>query len=315
MSGHFTASAKRLRAEHRWPNPERRAHGQFRLQRRESRPIERLDAERCRSAQPAPALQGRLAGATEPKGPIHAFVLHHRGAAGTRDRRTIRQVRARRRARASAQVTLRREGRGPDERGHRSLFAEFATELCWRAPRPPCGPRGHRGMRSTYRTRPSPRRAPSSERATCWTSTARPQSEDVGVTAGSIVPFCRVQRSRTPSSPLTRPASQAFGESTSAVMWRRTASMSRTLNASYVAPPAADPLVQRPECYATCRLLGASARGSRRRHAEGLPHRSLIRPADTPEMALSPVGGNPTWPATIVATVGSRLPRTGLCDA
>jgi hypothetical protein len=37
VQGHFTAPAKRLRAEHRRPHAERRSHGQFRPQRRKSR--------------------------------------------------------------------------------------------------------------------------------------------------------------------------------------------------------------------------------------------------------------------------------------
>ena len=36
---HFSAPAKRLRAEHRRPRAERRPHGQFRPQRRKSRPL------------------------------------------------------------------------------------------------------------------------------------------------------------------------------------------------------------------------------------------------------------------------------------
>jgi short chain dehydrogenase len=49
--GHFTASAKRLRAEHRRPSAERRPHGQHRPQRRKSRPsIGRRDAGHRRSA-------------------------------------------------------------------------------------------------------------------------------------------------------------------------------------------------------------------------------------------------------------------------
>src|SRR5690348_10076581 len=47
VQGHFTAPAKRLRAEHRRPATERRPDGQFRPQRRKSRPpSEHSNAER-----------------------------------------------------------------------------------------------------------------------------------------------------------------------------------------------------------------------------------------------------------------------------
>ena len=39
LQGHFTASAKQLRAEHRRPHAERRPHEQHRPQRRNSRPL------------------------------------------------------------------------------------------------------------------------------------------------------------------------------------------------------------------------------------------------------------------------------------
>src|SRR3954471_11178431 len=47
--GHFTAPAKRFRAEHRRPDAERRPHGQFRPQRRKSRPPESSWPPRWRS--------------------------------------------------------------------------------------------------------------------------------------------------------------------------------------------------------------------------------------------------------------------------